>query len=213
MYRGQLLELKKRMKREHFQGVRVAAVDDFQGEENEIILLSLVRSNSDNNIGFLKIENRVCVALSRAKKGLYAIGNLSMLRESDSIWPDIIYTLEKEGCVGNALPLYCSIHPGNKIGACKPEDFRTRPEGGCNKICHTRLECGHSCIRMCHVKDKEHKFSTCIKICQKMLRCGHICNKKCYQCTKNRKCLPCSEQMPVILPQCGHKIFVSCSDQ
>ena len=69
MYRGQLLELRGKMKREQFEGVRVAAVDDFQGEENEIILLSLVRSNSDGSIGFLSIENRVCVSLSRAKKG------------------------------------------------------------------------------------------------------------------------------------------------
>ena len=35
------------------------------------ILLSLVRSNVQGNIGFLEIENRVCVALSRARRGLY----------------------------------------------------------------------------------------------------------------------------------------------
>ena len=54
-------------KKSIFEGVRVTVVDNFQGEENDIILLSLVRSNEDGNIGFLKIENRVCVALSRAK--------------------------------------------------------------------------------------------------------------------------------------------------
>ena len=54
-------------KKSAFDGVRVTAVDNFQGEESDIILLSLVRSNEDANIGFLKIENRVCVALSRAK--------------------------------------------------------------------------------------------------------------------------------------------------
>ena len=75
MYRGQLLELKRRMKRQDFEGVRVAAVDDFQGEENTIIILSLVRSNPESKIGFLKIENHVCVSLSRAKEGLYIIGN------------------------------------------------------------------------------------------------------------------------------------------
>ena len=46
-------------------------MDNFQGEENDIILLSLVRSNEDHNIGFLKIENRVCVALSRARVGCF----------------------------------------------------------------------------------------------------------------------------------------------
>jgi superfamily I DNA and/or RNA helicase len=54
--------------------VRIMVVDNFQGEENDIILLSLVRSNTEAKIGFLKTENRVCVALSRAKMGFYIIG-------------------------------------------------------------------------------------------------------------------------------------------
>lgn len=49
------------------KGVRVTVVDNFQGEENDIILLSLVRSNEQNKIGFLRTDNRICVALSRAK--------------------------------------------------------------------------------------------------------------------------------------------------
>lgn len=49
------------------RGVRVTVVDNFQGEENDIILLSLVRSNEENKIGFLRTDNRICVALSRAK--------------------------------------------------------------------------------------------------------------------------------------------------
>jgi superfamily I DNA and/or RNA helicase len=54
--------------------IKIMVVDNFQGEENDIILLSLVRSNSEAKIGFLKVENRVCVALSRAKMGFYIIG-------------------------------------------------------------------------------------------------------------------------------------------
>ena len=56
-------------------GVRVTAVDNYQGEENDVIILSLVRSNEEESVGFLKTDNRVCVALSRAKNGLYAFGN------------------------------------------------------------------------------------------------------------------------------------------
>ena len=52
------------MPRNKFEGVRITAVDNFQGEENDIILLSLVRSNDKGKVGFLKIENRICVALS-----------------------------------------------------------------------------------------------------------------------------------------------------
>ena len=47
----------------------MTVVDNYQGEEADIILLSLVRSNQDDVIGFVKTENRVCVALSRARHG------------------------------------------------------------------------------------------------------------------------------------------------
>ena len=50
-------------------GARVTAVDNFQGEESRVVLLSLVRSNQQGRIGYLKEANRVCVALSRAKEG------------------------------------------------------------------------------------------------------------------------------------------------
>ena len=56
-------------------GVHVTAVDNYQGEENDVIILSLVRSNQEGSVGFLGTDNRVCVALSRARNGFYAFGN------------------------------------------------------------------------------------------------------------------------------------------
>ncbi|KAI9801073.1 MAG: hypothetical protein M1833_002941 [Piccolia ochrophora] len=47
----------------------VKTVDSYQGEENEVVLLSLVRSNSANKIGFVGIKNRVCVAISTPVSG------------------------------------------------------------------------------------------------------------------------------------------------
>lgn len=99
MYTGQLIQLKKHMPRDFFNGVRVCAVDNFQGEENDIILLSLVRSNEEGNIGFLKIHNRVCVALSRAKKGFYCIGNLALMREKEPLWRKITLDMNSKGKV------------------------------------------------------------------------------------------------------------------
>lgn len=52
----------------------------YSGEENKIIIISLVRSNNENKLGFVKIENRVCVSLSRAKYGMYVFGNFDMLK-------------------------------------------------------------------------------------------------------------------------------------
>ncbi|MCK8816143.1 IGHMBP2 family helicase [Natroniella sulfidigena] len=55
--------------------VEVNTVDAFQGREKEIIVLSLVRSNSKGNIGFLRDVRRLNVSLSRAKKKLIIIGD------------------------------------------------------------------------------------------------------------------------------------------
>jgi superfamily I DNA and/or RNA helicase len=72
MYAGQKSFIKKALREERRpridpEPIQVSSVDGFQGEENKIIILSLVRSNTNGQIGFLKVVNRVCVALSRAK--------------------------------------------------------------------------------------------------------------------------------------------------
>jgi len=54
----------------------VHTVDRFQGDENEMIVVSLVRFNAEDKLGFAAIPNRICVALSRAQCGLYIIGQL-----------------------------------------------------------------------------------------------------------------------------------------
>ncbi|RYP08153.1 hypothetical protein DL764_002060 [Monosporascus ibericus] len=50
--------------------LRVATVDNFQGEEAKIIVVSLVRSNKDRKVGFLRTTNRINVLLSRAQHGM-----------------------------------------------------------------------------------------------------------------------------------------------
>ena len=211
MYRGQLLQMKTRMRRSEFGGVRVAAVDDFQGEENDIILLSLVRSNSDGKIGFLKIENRVCVALSRARKGLYVIGNFEILRSrEDTIWPRIISVVEEKKCIGEALLLQCQNHPQEVVRAKVASDFSKCPEGGCTKPCNYRLECGHGCTRLCHPWDREHKLFKCQKRCDKPLPCQHLCKRKCYECIDG--CGPCEEVEERRVTKCGHKMKMKCHE-
>ena len=208
MYKGQLLKLKKKMPSTEFKGVRVAAVDDFQGEENDIILLSLVRSNDNGNVGFLREANRVCVALSRAKWALYVVGNFEMLRQIDGTpWPGIIEDVEKRGFLGNAMPLFCSIHPDTKTMVSSAADFTKVPEGGCSKPCGIRLRCGHVCPRTCHVADKEHAKVPCMKSCEKQLPCGHKCKGRCYECSKG--CKLCSEPVTKLLP-CGHQEVLPC---
>ena len=63
--------------------LRLATVDNFQGEEAEVILISTVRCNTKGRVGFLKITNRVNVMMSRAKHGMYVFGSADTVLASN----------------------------------------------------------------------------------------------------------------------------------
>lgn len=129
-YKGQLQLLRKALKnlaenmalplREAGQlvdmpSIQALTVDMYQGDENDIILLSLVRSNEEGKIGFLSRANRYCVALSRARHGLYVCGNLNMLAEKNQYWEGLADQLRRSGSVYENFPLQCPRHPGSTI--------------------------------------------------------------------------------------------------
>lgn len=64
--------------------VKIGTVDSYQGKENPIVLVSLVRDNPRGSIGFLRKENRINVALSRAKERLVIFGARRMFAASES---------------------------------------------------------------------------------------------------------------------------------
>lgn len=70
-YSGQVLAAKELWP----SGIRISTIDSFQGQEKENIIISLVRSNEDGDIGFLKDYRRMNVAITRAKTRLYVIGD------------------------------------------------------------------------------------------------------------------------------------------
>ncbi|GBP30884.1 NFX1-type zinc finger-containing protein 1 [Eumeta japonica] len=97
----------------YLDNVKITLVDKYQGEESKIILLSLVRNNDEGEVGFLANDNRVCVALSRAKEGLYIMGNIEMLKKKSELWTKIAATLESSGSFGTSFMLKCQQHPDN----------------------------------------------------------------------------------------------------
>ena len=209
LYTGQLLVLKNMMPKSEFQGVRVSCVDNFQGEECEIILLSLVRSNEEGIIGFAQEENRICVSLSRAKTGLFVIGDFTLLADKSVMWNNVVTSVEKSGNISDCLPLFCRNHPEKKIQARTADDFKDAPSGGCKQPCNFRLKCGHTCQKACHPLDQEHRNVVCMKACDKP-KCdgGHKCSKRCHYGTE---CGDCMVRVGKVLPQCGHEQLVPCS--
>jgi AAA domain len=115
--------------------LRVATVDNFQGEEAKIVIISLVRSNKLKRVGFLKTTNRINVLLSRAQHGMYLIGNADTYNNVP-MWRKILGMLREADSVGEAFSLCCPRHPETDITVSKPEDFELlSPEGGCREPC------------------------------------------------------------------------------
>ena len=205
--------------------VAIETVDSFQGEENDIILLSLVRSNARGNVGFLKTNNRINVALSRARNAFYILGNMDMLSKQSDFLKSIKNTLNDKDSLGDGLPIYCPNHPETKMNIVDPDDFeKLFPNGGCHQCQKTnmikQLPCGHKtadfsfrkpedikCLKMvsCKIKDCDHSVEFPCYIA------NHNCDKDCplkkdkthIQELKSLDEYVCSVLEDKVLP-CGH---------
>ncbi|PFH53777.1 hypothetical protein AMATHDRAFT_73192 [Amanita thiersii Skay4041] len=189
--------------------VRLRTVDNYQGEEGKVVILSLVRNggNPDDDfrrinktVGFLKSKNRTNVAISRAKHGLYILGNAMQLASKSEIWRHIIEELQRQENVGEGFPIACHRHPEKVVYISEPGHLPCiAPDGGCLESCNYRLQCGHVCPYKCHPDDANHISVTCFQSCRKLCTRGHPCSKKC-----SDECGQCLFPIPNITLPCGH---------
>lgn len=110
----------------------------------------------------------------------------------------------------------CATHFQNHIQSKKSvsskDDFRRlASDGGCQEACGSRMPCGHTCEKACHVIDHDHieEFRKCDKPCDAIVcELNHRCSKKCHD---GKECGKCNFLIKKLHPGCQHMLEVACS--
>ncbi|KAF2189155.1 P-loop containing nucleoside triphosphate hydrolase protein [Zopfia rhizophila CBS 207.26] len=174
--------------------IKISTIDNYQGEESDIVIASLTRSNAAGEIGFMASPQRVNVLLSRARNALIMIGNAETFmtsRKGKDVWIPLMEQLKRDGHVYDGVPVKCERHPDKTALLSKKEDFdMVCPDGGCSEPCGTMLNCGvHVCPQRCH-QLHDHSKMACTVIIKSLCPQKHKISRRCHD--KNaaicRKC-------------------------
>ncbi|KAF7519098.1 hypothetical protein PCG10_010340 [Penicillium crustosum] len=169
--------------------IKLSTIDNFQGEESEIVIASLTRSNKTGDIGFMAAPERLNVLLSRARNVLILVGNSETFvssRKGQRHWKPFIDQLKSEGHLYDGLPVQCEQHPQTTAVLRTVEDFdRECPDGGCSAPCGVKLSCGvHECPSKCH-QLADHSKMKCTKIVKWRCPRGHDLSLPCSQAKRS----------------------------
>ena len=193
--------------------LRLATVDNFQGEESRVVILSLVRSNDEGRVGFLKTNNRINVAISRARNGLYVIGNASIMQNESIMWKTIVEELSSRDQIGPSIRICCPRHNTPVHLISRPEQWQTIP--ACQKPCQFTFSCGHRCQECCHsltIHEREGR-QACKQISvNRELPCGHKIEVTCEQVSSASMEFKCAVIVGKRSLECGHSQDRLCSD-
>lgn len=111
--------------------------DNYQGEESDIIIVSLTRSNAAGDIDFMSSPQRVNVLLSRARNALIMIGNADTFmnsRKGKETWIPLMEQLKKDGHIYDGFPVKCERHLNKKAILARSDQFEDIfPDGGCSE--------------------------------------------------------------------------------
>lgn len=180
------------------KGVRLSTIDNYQGEEANVVVASLVRSNNEGKVGFLREPERINVLMSRARHGMVLIGNTDTLRHAKSPearkhWGQVLDLLQHRGCIHEGLQAVCQAH-GTPIAATlstKAAFEEHVPDGGCCLPCNKTMPCGHTCTLRCHPYDPGHERVRCKVLVYSYCSSGHLSVRECHK--TNEECTTCVE--------------------
>ena len=111
------------------------------------------------NLGYLKVMNRRCVSQSRAKNGLYFIGNLNPFMGQTNVWTPIIKQLQDSGRIGSELQVQCPKH--QKLSQTKIKNSKDL-----NILLDNREKfCQIKCDAMMPCKIREHNCELGMYVC------------------------------------------------
>jgi SpoVK/Ycf46/Vps4 family AAA+-type ATPase len=174
--------------------LRISTIDNYQGEESDIVIACLTRSNDAGDIGFMSSPQRVNVLLSRARNGLIMFGNADTFmnsRKGKEIWVPLMDQLKRDGHVYDGFPVKCKRHPDKTALLTEKEQFdEVCPDGGCSEPCGKLLNCGiHTCPHRCH-QLQDHSRMDCKVIISSTCPNNHKTTRKCHEKAAShcRKC-------------------------
>ncbi|KAL7920998.1 P-loop containing nucleoside triphosphate hydrolase protein [Trichoderma austrokoningii] len=176
--------------------LRLSTIDNYQGEESDIVIISLARSNKRGDIGFLVARERLVVLLSRARNGIILFGDMNTFlasKKGNEMWKVYFDAMKEKGFLFDGLPVHCEQHPDRSALIQKPDDFDQHcPDGGCSQLCGAMLGCGkHPCERRCH-RMSNHSQVPCMKLVEKLCERGHKMKHLCGK--ENEGCKSCAKE-------------------
>lgn len=163
--------------------LRISTVDNYQGEECDIVVVSLTRSNKRGDIGFMSSPERLNVLLSRARDGIIMMGNPETFlcaRKGQEMWKTFFDMLQSGHYVYQGFPVRCERHKHKQAILSSPGAFDSYcPEGGCDNPCTVMLSCGvHTCPSRCH-QLYDHSKMPCKSIVSDVCTFGHKISWRC----------------------------------
>lgn len=128
-------------KRDQYLDVEITSVDAFQGREKDYIILSCVRANDSQSIGFLSDPRRLNVALTRSKYGLIILGNPRALCRN-RLWNHLLIHFREKGCLvdGPLDNLQLSMVQLNTNPTKPGGNFKSRPKFGAASTVHSSTD-------------------------------------------------------------------------